>query len=86
MILAEKTLLLKEMGAKIKKLRKKRQIEVKAFASILKITPQAVSKIENGRVDLNMSRIIEITELLKVTPQEIFQLQWFFVKEKLLRK
>jgi len=84
MILAEKALLLKEMGAKIKKLRRKRQIEVKGFASTLKITPQAVSKIERGKVDLNVSRIIEIAGLLKVTPQEIFQLEWFFVKEKLL--
>ena len=71
MILAEKALLLKEMGAKIKKLRKERLIEVKAFASMLKITPQAVSKIEKGLVDLNISRIIEIAGLLKIDPREI---------------
>lgn len=71
MILAEKTLLLKEMGANIKKLRRERQIEVKAFAGKLKISPQAISKIEKGMVDLNVSRIMEIAALLKVNPEEI---------------
>ena len=71
MIITEKARLLKVMGANIKKLRKEKQMEVKAFARKLNITQQAVSKIENGMVDLNVSRVIEIATLLKVSPQEI---------------
>ncbi len=69
-----KALLLKSVGANIKKLRKQKNMEVKEFASKLKITPQAVGKIENGVVDLNLSRIVEIANLLEVSLIEILDI------------
>jgi transcriptional regulator with XRE-family HTH domain len=62
----DKSLLLKTVGANIKKLRKEKNMEVKEFASKLKITPQAVGQLENGMVDFNLSRIVEIANLLQV--------------------
>ena len=62
----DKRKLLKNTGANIKRLRKSKNIEVKEFASTLKVTPQAIGKIENGMVDLNLSRLVEILNLLEV--------------------
>ena len=69
-----KALLLKSVGDNIKKLRKQKNMEVKEFAFKLKITPQAVGKIENGVVDLNLSRIVEIANLLQVSLIEILDI------------
>jgi transcriptional regulator with XRE-family HTH domain len=63
----DKTLLLKTVGTNIKRLRKEKNVEVKEFAGKLKVTPQAVGNIENGKVDLNLSRIVDIANLLQVS-------------------
>jgi transcriptional regulator with XRE-family HTH domain len=70
----DKTILLKTVGANIKKLRKQKQMEVKEFAAKLNISVQAVSKIENGGVDLNLSRIIGIANLLQAGIAEILDI------------
>ena len=50
-----KTEFLRIVGANIKSIRKKKNIEVKEVAVGLGITVQAFGAIENGKVDLNLS-------------------------------
>lgn len=57
---------LKRVGANIRELRKLKNPEVKQAASALGISPQALGAIENGKVDLNVSRVFEIAQYFKV--------------------
>lgn len=49
-------------------------MEVKELASKLKITVQAVGKIENGGVDLNLYRIVEIAHILETSLSDILDI------------
>ena len=55
-----KELFLKKIGENIKEIRKSRKQEVKFAASGIGISVQAMGAIENGKVDLNISRLFEI--------------------------
>ena len=57
---------LKEIGNNIQKIREEKRIERKAVAKNLDISPQAFGEIENGHVDLNVSRLFEIAKYLEV--------------------
>ena len=76
----EKNQLQKEVGINIQNIRKKMQIEVKEIAFALNISVQGYGAIENGKVDLNLSRLkqiatffkVDISELLKTKTKMIF--------------
>ena len=62
---------LKAVGNNIRTIRTRKGIERKEAASGLGITIQAYGEIENGHVDLNISRLFEISNLFQVTFSEI---------------
>ncbi len=57
---------LKKIGANIKAVRKEKRQEVKEAANALGITVQAYGAIENGKVDLNITRVFEIANFYEV--------------------
>ena len=66
-----KNSLLKKVGENLKQIRKEKQMEVKEVVAKLKITPQAYGNIENGKVDLNISRLADIANVLQVSVEDI---------------
>lgn len=66
---------LRKVGQNLKEIRKEKQMEVKEIASKLKITPQAYGNIENGKTDLNISRLIEISSVLNVKFEDILNIK-----------
>ena len=67
----KKEAFLKIIGTNIKKIRRRKGMEVKEVASKLDITQQGYGAIENGKVDLNISRLFQITNLFEVEFSEI---------------
>jgi transcriptional regulator with XRE-family HTH domain len=63
--------LLKKVGENLRNIRKEKQMEIKEVGSKLKITPQAYGNIENGKVDLSMSRLVAIANVFEVGVDEI---------------
>jgi transcriptional regulator with XRE-family HTH domain len=59
-------LYLKNIGNNIRAIRLEKKLEIKQVAAMLDISIQAYGKIENGKTDLNISRLFEIANLLKV--------------------
>lgn len=57
---------LKEVGSNIKQIRRAKSQEVKEAAMGLGVTVQTVGAIENGKVDLNISRLFEIAQYYNV--------------------
>jgi transcriptional regulator with XRE-family HTH domain len=66
-----KNSLLKQVGQNLKKIRKEKKLEIKDVVTQLRITPQAYGNIENGKVDLNISRLADIANVLQVGVEEI---------------
>jgi transcriptional regulator with XRE-family HTH domain len=66
---------LKKVGLNIKQIRKAKKQEVKEAASGLGITIQAVGAIENGKVDLNISRLFEIAQYFEVDYSKILSVE-----------
>ena len=66
-----KAVLLKSIGQNLRNIRKQNNLEVKEVAGGLQISVQAYGAIENGKVDINMSRLIQIAEYYKMTVFEI---------------
>jgi transcriptional regulator with XRE-family HTH domain len=71
----EKDNLLRLIGQHIKAKRKERNIEIKEISKLLKITIQAYGNIENGKTDINVSRIVEICKVLNVSIEELLDLK-----------
>jgi transcriptional regulator with XRE-family HTH domain len=63
--------LLKKVGQNLRQIRKEKQLEIKEVVNKLNISPQAYSNIENGKVDLNMSRLADIANVLQVDATRI---------------
>jgi transcriptional regulator with XRE-family HTH domain len=70
-----KELFLKQIGENIKEIRRQKKVEAKDIASNLKMSVQAYGKIENGKTDLNLSRLFEISKFLEVNFSKILQLE-----------
>jgi transcriptional regulator with XRE-family HTH domain len=66
---------LKKIGANIKEIRKSKKQEVKDAASGLGISVQALGAIENGKVDLNVTRVFEIAQYFKVDSSKILNVK-----------
>jgi transcriptional regulator with XRE-family HTH domain len=71
MEIVNKDTLLKKVGENLRNIRKEKQMEIKEVVKKLKITPQAYGNIENGKVDLNMSRLVAIANVFEVGVEEI---------------
>lgn len=56
---------------KLKSIRVLRGIKLKDMASKLEITPQYLSRIESGRVDIKVSMLLKIADILNVNPNEL---------------
>lgn len=65
----------KMVGENIKRARKELGLTQKEVASILRMTQQQYSRFENGVFELNYQQIIEICNILKITPNEIFNFE-----------
>ncbi len=70
-----KAKLLKQIGQNIAKARREKKMERKAIADELRITPQAVSNIENGKSDVGISRIFQIATLLDTPFEELLKVE-----------
>ncbi|HIU93357.1 MAG TPA: helix-turn-helix transcriptional regulator [Candidatus Limenecus avicola] len=57
-----------EIGKKIQEIRKKKNITQKQLAEYIDISKYTLSKIENGRYDMDIITFYKITEILKVKP------------------
>ena len=62
----------KKIGENIKIARKSCNMTQTQIASILHMTQQQYSRFENGIFELNYQQIIDICEILSITPNEIF--------------
>ncbi len=71
MELKEKNNMLKKIGDRIREIRKTNLMEIKQIAAKLKITPQAYGNIENGKTDLSVTKLIEISVILNVSLNSI---------------
>lgn len=66
---------LKMIGTNIRELRKLKNQEVEQTACALGISPQALGAIENGKVDLNVSRVFEIAQYFKVEYSQLLNIE-----------
>ena len=64
--------LAKLVGKNIKEARKLKGLTQKQVANHFRMTQQQYSRFENGVFELNYYQIIEICNLLEITPNEIF--------------
>ena len=62
----------KIVGNNLKQARKFKGLTQKEVAEKLKMTQQQYSRFENGVFELNYNQIIELCELVDITPNEIF--------------
>jgi len=60
-----------DIGLNIKKIRELKGYSQDYMASQLEISQRQFSRIEKNEVDLNLSRLTEISKLLEVTPSQI---------------
>ncbi len=60
-----------DIGLNIKKIRELKGYSQDYMASQLEISQRQFSRIEKNEVDLNLSRLNEISKLLEVTPSQI---------------
>lgn len=67
--------LLKQIGTKLRKIRLQKEVSPKEMASALSITTQAYNNIENGRTNLNISQIMQISQFLKIDFNEVLDVE-----------
>ena len=63
----------KQVGQNIKDARKLKNLTQKEVANYLHMTQQQYSRFENGVFELNYSQILQICDLLDITPNEVFE-------------
>ena len=62
----------KKIGDNIKIARKACNMTQTDMANILHMTQQQYSRFENGKYELNYQQIIDICDILSITPNEMF--------------
>ena len=70
-----KEIFLKKIGANIKEIRKTKKQEVKDAAKGLGISVQALGAIENGKTDVNVTRLFEIAKYFEVSFSKVLNVQ-----------
>ena len=63
----------KRIGGNIKAARKLKKLSQQQVAERLYMTQQQYSRFENGVYELNYSQILQLCDLLEITPNEIFE-------------
>ncbi|HEV8081024.1 MAG TPA: helix-turn-helix transcriptional regulator [Chitinophagaceae bacterium] len=61
-----------EIGNTIRKLRILKDYKQQEFAALIEICPEALSKIENGKTDISLSRLCSIADALSVDIKILF--------------
>lgn len=56
---------------KIKQIRELKNYSREYLANLLDISPRAYGKIESGETQLTINRLVEISKILGITPEEI---------------
>ena len=65
----------KRVGKVLKDARKAQNLTQQQVAKIMLMTQQQYSRFENGVFELNYSQIIKLCEILKITPNELFEFE-----------
>ena len=65
----------KRIGKVLKDARKAQNLTQQQVAKIMLMTQQQYSRFENGVFELNYSQIIKLCEILKITPNELFEFE-----------
>ena len=65
----------KQVGKVLKDARKTQNLTQQQVAKIMLMTQQQYSRFENGIFELNYSQIIKLCEILKITPNELFEFE-----------
>ena len=65
----------KKVGKVLKDARKAQNLTQQQVAKIMLMTQQQYSRFENGIFELNYSQIIKLCEILKITPNELFEFE-----------
>ena len=61
------------LGQKIQKLRKEKNLSQEAFADIMKVSRQSVSKWELDQTHPEMNKLIEIADYFQITLDELLR-------------
>ena len=61
----------KRIGKRIRWLRYQKSFSLKEIAALLDMSVPALSKIENGTTDMNLSRLMQIADVFKVSAPEL---------------
>jgi transcriptional regulator with XRE-family HTH domain len=62
-----------QLGENIRRLRKEKGISQFALEALTDIDRADISRIENGQIDIHLSRIIKLAEGLEVSTKELFE-------------
>ncbi len=63
------------IGGNLKAARKSKGLTQKEVAKKFGMTQQQYSRFENGVFELNYAQILDLCELLDITPNELFSMQ-----------
>ncbi len=63
----------KQIGNNIKAARKAKKLTQKEVAQHMYMTQQQYSRFENGKFEFNYSQILQLCDLLDITPNEVFE-------------
>ena len=61
----------KKFGENLQKLRNKRKMSLREMASKCDLDDSRISKIENGKSNIQLSTLIELAKVLGVKPSEL---------------
>jgi len=61
----------KKFGENLQKLRNKRKMSLREMASKCDLDDSRISKIENGKSNIQLSTLIELAKVLQVKPSEL---------------
>jgi transcriptional regulator with XRE-family HTH domain len=61
----------KKFGLRLKQLREEKQISLRELSSKCELDSSKISKIENGKTNLQLSSIFELAKGLEMKPKEL---------------
>lgn len=64
-----------ELGKKIRLLRKKNDMSQRELAGVLSVTPQTISKWENGKSNPDIDSLVDIAKYFEITMDELFEFE-----------
>ena len=76
----------KLLGKRIRELRKRKNINQEQLAELIRVEPATISNIENGKNYPSMINLENITKVLGVNFQDVFDFEHVDCEERLLEK